>query len=161
MEKKIYSSRFWTRFLWFSIIINFIAIVIDTYFLITSILENNITNTIVFIMGDIFFVLLSFLVFFYVNRVGCKIWFDNSTNELCREGYICGFQHRVNVKNIKSVKISTLPKDGTYIIIVDDYCTSNEPFSKHSAIRFTYNKDNLEFLKEFWHGEIEGLEFHN
>ncbi len=108
------------------------------------------------IISAVIFFFASVALIVFTNRVGCKVWFDNGTNELCRRGLFCGFAFRLNVNEIQDVVVATIPRQAKFIVFIDTENTSMEGLYKKSYVRLEYNAENIAYIQAFWNKPIQG-----
>ena len=96
-----------------------------------------------------FFVIPSSLLFILsvvmLNRLSCIVWYDGTA--IGRKGLLFGFKHQIYVHEIKEIIVTSVPKQGRYVVVIDDFCNSDEGLSKKSYIRFEYTDKNKDFYE--------------
>ena len=156
---KIYSSKFIIG----ACIFIFIVLTIITGVLlpltITSILEKNYANLlaiiIVFCLCIVPFTVLGFIC---LNRDGCKIYYDDTTKTIYREGFICGYKRELKVSDIKEVTVIEIMRDDSYYVLVDDAHSKFTGYSKKAYLKFPKTDTNKKFLRQFWDKPITKIE---
>lgn len=102
------------------------------------------------------FLSLFLYMIFDLNRTACIISLDGDTVK--RRGLIWGFRKECRISLIRAVHIKEFYRDGDYICLIDG---SAHKFKKHrhdSYICFEYSKENMLFLRRFWHGKVKEYE---
>ena len=80
-----------------------------------------------------------------LNRLSCIVWYDGIS--IGRKGLLFGFKHQIYVQEIKTVIVTSVPKQGQYVVVIDNFCNSDEGLSKKSYIRFEYTEKNRDFYE--------------
>ena len=156
---KIYPSKFIIGSCIFSFIVLTIITLVLLPLAITSILEKNYTNLWAIIMAFCLFVVpFTVLGFIGLNLDGCKIYYDDTTKTIYREGFICGYKRELKVSDIKEVTVIEIIKDGTYYVLVDDAHSKFTGFSKEAYLKFSKTDTNKKFLRQFWDKPITKIE---
>ena len=93
-----------------------------------------------------------------LNRAYSKIWYDPSTQELCRKGWLWGRNYRIPLSEIKEIVIKHLLYMGNYYIIIEKGYTLQDALLSRKTIYFVCSKENTEFLESFWHNFIPTIE---
>ena len=112
------------------------------------------------IMIAYMFLTLGFLAFFVLfafilNRLGCKVTYDQDKKIICRKGFFCGYNYQIKVEDIREIIIVMFPKETTYFVLVDSFNTKYDGESKKSFIRIEKTEENLDFIKQFWDKPIK------
>ena len=156
---KIYSSKSVVGFCFFAFIVNFILHCLAIGFLVVSIIEGNLSNAVILIVAFIivFWPLLA-LTFYSLNREGCKIYYDDTTKTIYREGFICGYKRELKVSDIKEVTVIEIMRDDSYYVLVDDAHSKFTGFSKEAYLKFSKTDTNKKFLRQFWDKPITKIE---
>ena len=140
--KKIISSKNWLLINLSGTLCFCYAFLYSLYmFLRNIILKSNIWP--IFFLLSIFSFSILVLFVIALNRLSCIIWYDDKS--IGRKGLLFGFRHQIDMSEIQDVIIVTVPKQGRYVVIIDDYCNNVEGLSKRSYIRFEYTKKSKEF----------------
>ena len=148
---KRYSSKshLWLSF--FSIVISSIWF-LGTFFCLIS----NINNSIFVCICSFGIAASTSLLaasLFYLNRYACIVWYNKDFDEVCRKGFICGYEYRVKVSDIKEVATAMYQYDSKYYILVDAngvYPTGK----KLSYIRLERNRESEAFIRSFYNKPI-------
>ena len=80
-----------------------------------------------------------------LNRLSCIVWYDGIS--IGRKGLLFGFKHQIYVQEINTVIVTSVPKQGQYVVVIDNFCNSDEGLSKKSYIRFEYTEKNRDFYE--------------
>lgn len=90
---------------------------------------------------------LLILILFVIalNRLSCIVWYDGI--QIGRNGLLFGFKHQIYVQEIKDIIVTSVPKQGRYVVVIDDFCNSDEGLSKKTYIRFEYTEKNKDFYE--------------
>ncbi len=105
-----------------------------------------------------FFLFLTVLLVWTVNRTACIVWVENDTVK-CK-GLISGFYKECPVRQIQSVRIKFMHHElgfKSFVYLVTDSTYEYKKFyrrRKDGYICFKKTKKNLEFLRTFWSGSI-------
>ncbi len=153
--KKVYSNKFIVYFCIFGIILFLIPAIICFVSLINSIMNernNMIIANSIFIFGFLCFCTLNFIL---LNRFGYKIIYDRDNGIINREGFICGYKYQLKVEDIKEIIVATFPKETTYYVFIDSINKKYDGGSNKSFIRIEKNKNNYEFITQFWDKPIK------
>ena len=153
--KKVYSNNLIVCLAIAGIVISFVVVILFTYILISL--------GRIDIVGIIFLIVLPLLVvcflitlsLFTLNRMGCKVLYDADERMIIRRGFICGYEYRLKVEDIKDIIIVTIPRDATYYIIIDFVNTKYDSGFKESFIRIEKNEKGKKFIKQFWNKPIK------
>ncbi len=151
MKKIVASEKYLV--VW-SVIILFCALmtVICFVFGIVDLVKHDPVDPLAFVGGVIFLAVAVYYVL-DLNRMACYIWVEGGAVK--RQGLFGGFFKECKSESIQRVVIKDFYRDGTFIYLVDN---SKHQFNRRrndSYIGFEYTKDNVEFLRTFWSGEIE------
>ena len=153
--KKVYSNRVSIYLSIFGIVIFSIAAIMCVCLLVNYI-PNNQTNII--IASSVMLVVFICFIFPYLvmlNRYGCKIIYNEEEQIIIRKGFVCGYEYRLKVEDIKDIIIATIPWDATYYIMIDSVNTKYVSGSKESFLRIEKNDKNKIFIKQFWNKPIK------
>ena len=104
-----------------------------------------------FIIGIPVFFELSTL--WLLNRAYSKIWYDPSTQELCRKGWLWGRNYRIPLSEIKEIVIMRY-----YYVVIEKGYTLKDALLSRKTMYFVCSKENTEFLESFWHNFIPTIE---
>ena len=90
---------------------------------------------------------LLILILFVIalNRLSCIVWYDGI--QIGRNGLLFGFKHQIYVQELKDIIVTSVPKQGRYVVVIDDFCNSDEGLSKKTYIRFEYTEKNKDFYE--------------
>ena len=152
---KIHRSKFSSYFSIFIIVFQFVFSVINIKLIIDMIKENNNLGTIIFIVEFIIFTTFFIFSYFYLNRIGAIIIYDDKKNILIRKGYFFGYKSTIKVDDIIKIKKVTLPKDNSYYVLIDNKHYKYEGGSKNSYFSITCSKESKEFIEQFWKEPLE------
>ena len=156
---KIYSSKSVVGFCFFAFIVNFIAHCMVIGFSVVSIIEGKPLNAVIVIIGLVIIMWpLLALTFYSLNRDGCKIYYDDTTKTIYREGFICGYKRELKVSDIKEVTVIEIMRDDSYYVLVDDAHSKFTGFSKEAYLKFSKTDTNKKFLRQFWDKPITKIE---
>ena len=140
--KKIISSKSWLLINLTGTLCFCYAFLYASYLFFQSLLtQRNLLPIFVIVLLLSFLILLLFII--ALNRLSCIIWCDGT--QVGRKGLLFAFKHQIYVHEIKDITITSVPKQGEYVVIIDCFCNSNEGLSKKSYIRFEYTEANREF----------------
>lgn len=153
--RKVYSCRFVIYLSLFGIVFFSFPTIIFIFYLFDSIVNHK-TNLIVAWLG---LIIVSscfiFLYLFMLNRLGCKIIYNEKEKTIIRKGFICGYKYIVKIEDIKEIIIASFPKETTYYVFIDSINTKYAGGFKKSFIRIEKNEKNLKFIKQFWNKPIK------
>lgn len=107
---------------------------------------------------SIHFASLAFFTFasFFCNRACNRVLFHDGLLE--RRGLLGGFRKTIEAKSILEVRKTTLPRDGTYFVLVDGVGVCEERIRRKSAIFVPFTEKGLNFIKAFYDGPIPPLD---
>lgn len=143
--KKIISSKSW---LLINLCGTFCISLPFVYFLfmfLQSVSAKEILLWLIFCIVMIASLLMLMLFIIALNRLSCIVWYDGIS--IGRKGLLFGFKHQIHVQEIKDVIVTSVPKQGQYVVVIDNFCNSDEGLSKKSYIRFEYTEKNREFYE--------------
>lgn len=123
--------------------------------LISAIYNNQSNMILVDILGIAFFSAATSLYVFALNRLGCKIYYDNDNHAICRQGFICGYKYQLKIDDIKEVILAPIPRETTFYIFLDDVNLRYGSGDKKSYIKIEKNSKNENFIKQFWDKPIK------
>lgn len=108
-------------------------------------------------VNTLFYMVLSIgviaLLLFTANRLACVIWVEDGFVK--RKGLFGGFHKEVNIRDIQSIVIRPLYKEGDCLCLVDNSTYKFDRARRDSYICFPKTKANMEFVRSFWDKEIE------
>lgn len=157
MKKNISSKKMFILMLVGAIVFAVVTI-IGAFLTKDAIAKNNVSYAVITSIIVLFFGFCIILCFVIANQLGCLVWYDEKTNELCRKGIFFGFNYRVSIFDIEKVVVQEMQFQGRFIIFVDKYGKVVEGITKNSFIRLEYNDKNLEFAKSIYKGDITKTE---
>ena len=144
--KKIISSKGFLFFNIFGVLFFGATLIYSLYMLVINIFKS---RSLLLVYG-----ILSFLTFFLfviyiiaLNRISCIVWSDG--RKIGRKGLLFGFKYEIAIQDIQDIVITSIPRQGKYIVILDKNCKSFEGLSKKSFIRLAYSEKNIQFIEQF------------
>ena len=155
IKNKVYSSKTMLSFGVFGICVVTAFFVLSSILLVVYFGDANMIQKMMYISFVILFFSGCFFSTILLNRIGCIVWVDDKTNEICRKGFFFGFGFRLKIDKIKDIVVATIPKQTKFIVIIDDENRSFEGLSKRSFIRLEYNPANLKFIGNYWKKPID------
>lgn len=142
--KKIISSKTWLLINLLGTLCFGSVFVYSFYMCMQSVLRKN-SLWIIFFILLLFSLLILTLFLVSLNRLSCIIWYDGT--HIGRKGLLFGFKYQIHLQEIKDIVIVSVPKQGQYIVIIDNSGNNVEGLSKKSYLRFEYTEKNKEFIK--------------
>jgi len=130
----------------FVLILMFLCLIFLIISLINSIYYD------VYLWFSLLFIIIILLTFifislFAIDRLSYKIYFDGKN--LIKSGFFSGIHYKYNINEIKKIITATYPREGEFIVIIDNCSRSYDTIYKNSYIRFPYNEKNIKFLRTF------------
>lgn len=103
------------------------------------------------------FCIIAVFMLWLLNRECARIWYDEETKTVERKGLFRGYKKSLRIEDIKRVVI-VRDRVEEWILLVDDEKGRVENFMISTPfINFKFNKNNVEFVKQFWDKPIEKL----
>ncbi len=93
-----------------------------------------------------------------LNQCCSKIWYDPSTQELCRKGWLWGRKCHIPLSEIDEIIITGIPRTGSYYIVIENGKILRNVWLKSKTLKFVCSKENTEFVESFWHNFIPTIE---
>ena len=148
--QKIYSSKLTVYLLLIGMMVLVALGVIAIIMLANDVKSNNSAGIVAYLVClFVDLICLAFLMIF-LNRRGCKVWFDRDTYEVRRKGFFFGYEYRLRVSEIQDVVVVTVPHDATYYVLLDKVKSKYEGGSDESYIRVECTPENKIFIRQFW-----------
>ena len=153
VQKKI-SSKGWLCFSIFLILMAFLGFfaVYNIFYpiVVEEIAQRSYIGLCIVAFLYCFFGFVLYSGFLTLNRWACIVWINKKTNQIGRKGLLGGFKFSISIDNIEDVFIISIPKQGDYIIIIDNFNKSVEGLSKKSYIRLKDTETNIKFIRQIW-----------
>ena len=97
---------------------------------------------------------------FLLNCGFSKIWYDPSTQELCRKGWLWGRNYRIPLSEIKEIVLVSMNRSGGthYIVVKKGRNLQLVPYANPKIFRLAYTRESQQFVESFWHNFIPTIE---
>lgn len=162
--KKIYAFKIVVYLSLFCILFCLICSLGCIYYVVFCALANNFGGAMCFSVSSLLFMFFVIFCIFLLNRGGCKVMYDSTEHIIVRKGYICGYEYKVRVDDIREIISVPDPRLGIYYILVDLSGTEQDYWKyfgigKDSFIQIRKTDENDAFIKQFWDKPIKNMEY--
>ena len=153
MNKKFYSKDNFKMSI-FGLVGTFLIMVYMLSFTIYALCIQEYFNASFGFAGTLLFLLATLYGFRCINRNSCYVWYDEETCEVCRKGYFCGYEAKINVADIKEVIGIQLWGDFPQYVFVGKEKGAYDSGHKRSYIRVEQSPESELFIRTFYDGPI-------
>ena len=162
--KKIYAFKIVVYLSLFAILFYLICSLSCIFYAVFFALANNSGGAMASSVLSLLFMFFVIFFIFLLNRSGCKVMYDSTEHIIVRKGYICGYEYKVRVDDIREIISVPDPRLGIYYILVDLSGTEQDyrkyfGIGKDSFIQIRKTDENDAFKKQFWDKPIKNMEY--
>ena len=162
--KKIYAFKILVYLSLFAVLFCLICSLGCIYYAVFCALANNFGGAMGCSVSSLLFMFFAIFFIFILNRGGCKVMYDSAEHTIVRKGYICGYEYKVRVDDIREIISVPDPRLGIYYILVDLSGTEQDyrkyfGIGKDSFIQIRKTDENDAFVKQFWDKPIKNMEY--